>query len=223
MEYKVKKQVLKNATKLRKLCENYSNDCVREFALLSSRIRVLFNDLAIKGLNDYPKVDSFYHKITTDSLGTFIAVISVEINTRIPTLLITSWDLRINPYVFPNLYPLVLDKYPIYDKKDDGGFGFNIVIDARGYENYIGKDKKPISTEWFKKVTPFEGSNGFIQGFVRRLNGDECVIYENGTISRIDDNYTKQLASAKLGESQISRIVIEIINQYFKRNLILVN
>ena len=57
--------------------------------------------------------------------------------------------------------------------------------------------------------------------YVRRLNGDVCFIFDNGMLGKIDDNRTRYNADALLGESRMHQIIMEVLNQYLKQNLIL--
>ena len=50
-----------------------------------------------------------------------------------------------------------------------------------------------------------------------KLNGDIYQIDETGMLHKIDDNYTKWNADALLGESHITHIIIEVINNMFKK------
>lgn len=196
---------------------------VAEAALLERNIRSLFSYLTNAGLDNYPsypRPNELYHKIPTDSIGTFCATIGID-RDRSSILFIKNWDWRIDPNVFPNLYQLVLAMHPIYDIVSTDNCGFSIVKDARGYYNYINKQKQLISKEWFQKVTPFKKVNNYIFAYVRRLNGDIYQIDEIGMLHKIDDNYTKWNAAALLGESHITHIIIEVINNYLKKNLLL--
>lgn len=112
---------------------------------------------------------------------------------------------------------------PIYDIVSTDNCGFSIVKDARGYYNYINKQKKLISKEWFQKVTPFQNINNYTFAYVRKQNGDVFFIYEDGVLDVIDDNYTRQNAESLLGEVRIAQIIIEVLNSYLKKNLLLLN
>lgn len=204
-----------------KIAYNQGGKEVEEAALLQRQIRELFSNLMNTGLEDYRKIDNFFHNVETDSIGSFTATICFDKETNTAILYIKSWSWRISPHVFPSLYSLLLSRQPIYDKINTDDCGFTIIKDARGYFNHINTQKQVISKEWFQKVTPFQNNNGFIFAYVRRLNGDVCYILPDGMLGRIDDNYTKQNAEALLGETRINQIIIEVINQYLKQNLIL--
>ena len=222
-DYVVNTKIKNKYIQFIRYAQNYSDECVKELAMLDSKIRELYSNL-MRSLDNYPTTDGLHHKVYDANLGTFIATYASKKGSNIVVLSISYWDWRIHPDVYPNLYELVLQRVPIYDKKSDGGFGFTIVTDAKGRENYIKNDSKkklPISTEWFQRVTQFQGNNNYLYGFVRRTNGDVLYIYEDGTLEIIDDNYTRQNAEALLGESLISQIIIEVINQYLRHNLIL--
>ena len=196
---------------------------VEESALLQRTIRNLFPYLSNAGLANYPtypKPNELYHKVSTDSIGTFCATICRD-NEMNPILFIKGWDWKIDPYVFPNLYGLILSMKPIYDVVSTDNCGFSIVKDARGYYNHTNSKKQLISNEWFQKVTPFQNINGFIFAYARKLNGEAYYRFSDGTLGRIDDNYTRQNAQALLGESRIHQIIMEVLNQYLKQNLIL--
>ena len=196
---------------------------VEESALLQRTIRNLFPYLANAGLANYPtypKPNELYHKVSTDSIGTFCVTICRD-NEMTPILYIKNWDWKIDPYVFPNLYNLILSEKPIYNVISTDDCGFSIVKDARGYFNHINSQKQIISREWFQKVTPFQNINGHMFAYVRRLNGDVCFIFDNGMLGKIDDNRTRYNADALLGESRMHQIIMEVLNQYLKQNLIL--
>ena len=72
-----------------------------------------------------------------------------------------------------------------------------------------------------QEVTPFQNINGFIFAYARKLNGEAYYRFSDGTLGRIDDNYTRQNAQALLGESRIHQIIMEVLNQYLKQNLII--
>lgn len=221
MRYKIEREISDGIRHFRKTCEGYSDESVAQFAELKRQIRLLISKLMATGLGSYPKVDKSFHKVTTDSIGTFIAVIGAIEGTRIPILIIKRWDWRINPQVFNTIYPLLLQEKPIYDVISTDDCGFSVVKDARGYFNHINSQKQVISKEWLQKVTPFQNINGNIFAYVRRLNGDVCFIFDNGMLGKIDDNRTRYYADALLGESRMHQIIMEVINQYLRQNLII--
>ena len=219
----VKKKLMTELRQLFSTAYNCEDRHVSEAALLERNIRNLFSYLTNAGLSNYPscpKPNELYHKIPTDSIGTFYATIGIDRDRNI-ILFIVNWDWRIDPNVFPNLYQLVLSMHPIYDIVSTDNCGFSIVRDARGYYNYINDQKQLISKEWFQKVTPFQNINNYTFAYIRRLNGDIYQIDETGMLHKIDDNYTKWNADALLGESHITHIIIEVINNYLKKNLLL--
>ena len=220
-KYIVNKPIWTQLQQFIKCAYNQSGKGVEEAALLQRQIRELFSNLMNTGLENYRKIDSFYHNVETDSIGSFTATICFDKESNTAILYIKSWNWRINPHVFPTLYSLLLSRQPIYDIISTDNCGFSIIKDARGYFNHINNQKQVISKEWFQKVTPFQNINGFIFAYVRRLNGDACYVFSDGTLGRIDDNYTRQNAQALLGESQIHQIIMEVLNQYLKQNLIL--
>ena len=173
------------------------------------------------GLESYDKIDRFFHNVETDSIGNFVVTICYNQETKESILYIKSWNWRINPYVYPTLYSQLLQIRPIYDIVSTDNCSFSIVKDARGYYNYINDQKQLISKEWFQKVTPFQNINSYTFAYIRRLNGDIYQIDETGKLHKIDDNYTKWNADALLGESHITHIIIEVINNYLKKNLLL--
>ncbi len=211
--YIVDKKLFKQQERFYKLAYDQSGKCVEECALLQRTIRNLFAFLSNNSLEGYPIENRFYHKITTENIGTFVAVRAFNQKANQSILIIKSWDWKINPYVYPNLYPLLLSKQPIYEKVGDGGCDFTIVKDARGYYNFINKKRKPLSDEWFKNVTPFKNINNLIIAYVRRLNGNVYYIDNEGFLHEIIDNYNRQNAEALLGEALVRLIILECIRK----------
>lgn len=211
-------------SQLRKFIRQAYNQCdksVEEAALLQRQVRELFSNLMKTGLESYGKIDRFFHNVETDSIGNFVVTICYNQETKESILYIKSWNWRINPYVYPNLYSQLLQIRPIYDIVSTDNCGFSIVKDARGYYNYINSQKQLISKEWFQKVISFQNRNGYVFAYVRKLNGDIYQIDETGMLHKIDDNHTKWNAEALLGEARITHIIIEVINSYLRENLLL--
>ena len=195
---------------------------VEQTSMLSRFIIYTLDFLSNSRMTDFECVsDVFHHKYKTDSVGTFYFFKSFDPVTKNSKLYVYDWDWKIDVETFRKLYPFLMQEHPIYDEIGDYNCGFKVVKDARGYYNYINNKKKLLSKEWFQKAIPFQNNNGNIFAYVRRLNGDIYYIYDNGMLGKIDDNYERQNAEALLGESRISQIITEVINQYLKRNLIL--
>ena len=107
----------------------YGGKYVEEGALLQRNLRNLFSYLDNTSLEQYPrypKPNELYHRVSTDSIGTFCATICRD-NEMNPILFIKNWDFKINPHVYSNLYQLLVTLQSVYDVICDGGCGFAAV------------------------------------------------------------------------------------------------
>lgn len=220
-KYKIEKKLFKSINDFLDKSELYAD--TKQTSILSRFIIYTLNFLSNSRMTDFECVnDVFHHKYKTDSIGTFYFFKSFDPVTKRSMLYVYDWDWRIDVETFRKLYPLLMQEHPIYEEIGDYSCGFKVVNDARGYFNYIDTKKELLSKkEWFQKAIPFQNINDFVFAYVRRLNGDACYIFSDGTLGRIDDNYTRQNAQALLGESRIHQIIMEVLNQYLRQNLIL--
>ena len=219
--YGIKRTLFNSINKFLEKSEIYAD--AKQTSILSRFIIYTLDFLSNSRMTDFECVnDVFHHKYKTDSIGTFYFFKSFDPNTKHSKLYVYDWDWQIDVDTFNKIYPLLMQEHPIYDEIGDYSCGFKVVKDARGYFNYINTRKELLSKkEWFQKAIPFQNINGNIFAYIRRLNGDIYYIYDNGMLGKIDDNWIRYNADALLGESQIHQIIIEVINQYLKQNLML--
>lgn len=222
MKCSIDDEILDVLKRLRKKCEKHNDESVFQYAKLRIQLRTLISKLKATGLSYYPRVNKMYHKVTDENLGTFIAVIGAIEGTRIPMLAIKQWDFKIHPQLFKEIYPLLLQVHPIYDKSIDGGCGMKKVTAPNGWENFIKPNGKPLSETWFDKAVPF--NNQTQMAYVRDFNGNIAKLYLNGMLDYYLSNWEKHEAEGLLGEMRINKIdniITEAINTYLRKNILL--